>query len=235
MLRENYMELSLNRDNKLEVGTELRNASTTVNESLDNAINTGLMKMDLKDNMITKIKNGFSNEKTRSLISDTINTALKAVLKNTIGMKARTFDNFRNLGKAIRDSNLKSGLKSVLNIGVDSIKGIPTGVKSIMREGIDLILGDTFDDELQKVMTKNKNTLSRINKKCDEFEKAFSNNNEKDMKKYVNAISKDLDKISLISNTIDRGKEIVNRYELMKNKGSTELSSIECELCAKLA
>ena len=235
MLRENYMELSLNRDNKLEVSTELRNASTTVNESLDNAINTGLMKMDLKDNMITKIKNGFSNEKTKSLISDTINTALKAVLKNTIGMKARTFDNFRNLGKAIRDSNLKSGLKSVLNIGVDSIKGIPTGVKSIVREGIDLILGDTFDDELQKVMTKNKNTLSRINKKCDEFEKAFSNNNEKDMKKYVNAISKDLDKISLISNTIDRGKEIVNRYELMKNKGSTELSSIERELCATLA
>ena len=46
------MELSLNRDNKLEVSTELRNASTTVNESLDNAINTGLMKMDLKDNMI---------------------------------------------------------------------------------------------------------------------------------------------------------------------------------------
>ncbi len=229
------MELSLNRDNKLEVSTELRNASTTVNESLDNAINTGLMKMDLKDNMITKIKNGFSNEKTKSLISDTINTALKAVLKNTIGMKARTFDNFRNLGKAIRDSNLKSGLKSALNIGIDSIKGIPTGVKSIVREGIDLILGDTFDDELQKVMTKNKNTLSRINKKCDEFEKAFSNNNEKDMKKYVNAISKDLDKISLISNTIDRGKEIINRYELMKNKGSTELSSIECELCAKLA
>ncbi len=229
------MELSLNRDNKLEVSTELRNASTTVNESLDNAINTGLMKMDLKDNMITKIKNGFSNEKTKSLISDTINTALKAVLKNTIGMKARTFDNFRNLGKAIRDSNLKSGLKSALNIGIDSIKGIPTGVKSIVREGIDLILGDTFDDELQKVMTKNKNTLSRINKKCDEFEKAFSNNNERDMKKYVNAISKDLDKISLISNTIDRGKEIINRYELMKNKGSTELSSIERELCAKLA
>ena len=228
------MELSLNRDNKLEVSTELRNASTTVNESLDNAINTGLMKMDLKDNMITKIKDGFSNEKTKSLISDTINTALKAVLKNTIGMKARTFDNFRNLGKAIRDSDLKSGLKSALNIGVDSIKGIPTGVKSIVREGIDLILGDTFDDELQKVMTKNKNTLSRINKKCDEFEKA-SNNNEKDMKKYVNAISKDLDKISLISNTIDRGKEIINRYELMKNKGSTELSSIERELCAKLA
>lgn len=229
------MELILNRDNKLEIGTELRNASTTVNESLNNAIDTGLKKMELQDNIITKIKNGFSSAKTKGLISDTIDSALKAVLKNTMGVKARTVDNFKNLGKAIRDSNLKAGLKSVLNIGVDSVKGIPSSVKSIVREGIDLILGDTFDDELQKVMTKNKNTLSRINKKCDEFEKAFSTNNEKDMKKYVNSISKDLDKISLISNTIDRGKEIVNRYELMKNKGSTELSSIERELCAKLA
>lgn len=235
MLRKNYMELTLNRDNKLEIGTELRNASTTVNESLNNAIDSGLKKMDLKDNIITKIKNGFSSEKTKGLISDTIDSALKTVLKNTMGVKARTVDNFKNLGKAIRDSNLKAGLKSVLNIGVDSIKGIPSSVKSVVREGIDLILGDTFDDELQKVMTKNKNTLSRINKKCDEFEKAFSANNEKDMKKYVNSISKDLEKISLISNTIDRGKEIINRYELMKNKGSTELSSIERELCAKLA
>ena len=43
-----------------------------------------------------------------------------------------------------------------------------------------------------------------------------------------------LEKISLISQTVDRGREILNKYELMKNKGSTELSSIEQELCMKL-
>ena len=57
---------------------------------------------------------------------------------------------------------------------------------------------------------------------------------EKSMKKHANSISKELEKISLISQTIDRGKEIVNRYELMKNKGSTELTSIEQELCKQL-
>lgn len=228
------MELNLNKDNKLIDNTELSNAATTVNESLNNAINTELGKMNLQDNVITKVKNGLNNEKTKGLISSTIDGALKAVLKSTMNVKARTVNNFKDLGKAIRDSNLKNGLKSALKIGVDSIKGIPTSVKKVVRDGVDLILGDTFDNELQKVMTKNKNTLSRIDKKCNEFEKAFSSNNEKDMKKYANSISKDLDKISLISNTVDRGKEIVNRYELIKNKGSTELSSIERELCEKL-
>ena len=78
------------------------------------------------------------------------------------------------------------------------------------------------------------NTLTRINSKCDNFEKAFLKNDEKGMKKYVEGISKDLEKVSLISKTIDRGKEILNRYELMKNKGSTELSSIEQELLKKI-
>ena len=75
---------------------------------------------------------------------------------------------------------------------------------------------------------------NKIDKKCDNFEKALEENNEKDMKKYANGISKDLEKISLISQTVDRGREILNKYELMQNKGSTELSSIEQELCMKL-
>ena len=79
-------------------------------------------------------------------------------------------------------------------------------------------------------MVKQKNTLARIDKKCNEFDKALENNDEKNMKKYANSINKDLEKISLISSTIDRGKEIVNKYELMKNKGSTELNSVEQEL-----
>ena len=83
------MELSLNRDNKLEVSTELRNASTTVNESLDNAINTGLMKMDLKDNMITKIKDGFSNEKTKSLILLMLRNLMIILVKQNILKKKK--------------------------------------------------------------------------------------------------------------------------------------------------
>lgn len=228
------MELDLFRNNSIDISDTIKNATTTVSETFNNVLDKGLAKLDVEEGFLDKIKNGLEKFDIKKVASDTIDTALKSTLKTVAGVKAKTVDTLQDLGKAIRDADLKGGLKSVINIGIDSIKGIPSSIKNVVTDGIDLILGDTFDDELKKVMTKQKNTLSRIDKKCDEFEKALTENDEKSMKKYANAISKELEKISLISQTIDRGKEIVNRYELMKNKGSTELTSIEQELCKQL-
>lgn len=228
------MELELNRSNILDIGDSLKNATSTVNEAFNNALDKGLNNLNLDDGILSKVKSGLEKFDIKKVASDTIDTALKSTLKTVAGLKAKTVDNLKDLGKAIRDSNLKGGLRSVLNIGIDSIKGIPSSVKKVISSGIDLVLGDTFDDELKRVMTKQKNTLSRINNKCDSFEKALNENDEKGMKKYANSISKELEKVSLISETIDRGKEIVNMYELMKNKGSTELNSMEKELCKQL-
>lgn len=229
------MELSLNRGIDLNMSDAVKNATTTVNQAFNNALDKGMDKLDLDNGVISKIKEGFKKFNIKEVASNTIDTAMKSTLKSIAGIKAKTVDNIKDLGKAIRDSNLKAGLKSVINIGVDSMKGIPTVAKKIVKNGVDLILGETFDDELKRVMTTNKNTLSRLNQKCENFEKAFKNNDEKGMKKYVNGISKDLEKISLISETINRGKEILNRYELMKNKGSTQLSQVEQELLKQLA
>lgn len=229
------MELDLFRENSVDFGNVIKNATSTVSETFNNALDKGLNQLDVEENFLDKIKNGLEKFDIKKVAVDTIDAALKSTLKTVAGVKAKTVDMMQDLGKAIRDSDLKGGLKNVLNIAVDSIKGIPSSIKKVAIDGIDLILGDTFDDELKKIMTKQKNTLSRIDKKCDEFEKALSENDEKSMKKHANSISKELEKISLISQTIDRGKEIVNRYELMKNKGSIELTSIEQELCKQLS
>jgi len=229
------MELELNRGINLEVSDAVKNATSTVSEAFQNAFHKGVNNLNLESNVLTKVKEGMKKFDLKEVASKTIDTAMKTTLKSVAGVKAGTINNLKDLGKAIRDSNLKGGLKSVINMGVDSIKGIPSSVKKILKDGTDLILGDTFDDELQKVMVKQKNTLSRINKKCDSFENAFQLNDEKNMKKYVESISKDLGKITLISETINRGKEIINRYELMKNKGSTELSQVEQELLKQIS
>ena len=228
------MELELTKNNILDVSDNIRNASTLVSTAFNNSLDKGLNNMGLGESMLDKIKKGFEKINIKDVASKTIDTAMKITLKAATGIKAKTVDSLKDSGKAIRDCDLKSGLKGVLNIGIGAIKGIPTSIKNVVKDGVDLILGDTFDNELQKVMVKEKNTLTRIDKKCNEFEKAFTENNEKDMKKYANGISKDLEKISLVSKTIDRGKEIVNRYELIKNKGSTELNSIEQELVKML-
>lgn len=225
------MELELTKGLDLDVSDSIRNAVSTVSSTFNRVIDKGLDTLNLEDGMLSKVKKGLEKFDVKKVAADTIDTALKSTLKTVAGVKASTVNSLKDLGKAIRDCDLKGGLKSVVNIGVDSIKGIPSSIKNVVKDGVDLLLGDTFDDELQKVMTKQKNTLGRIDKKCNEFDKAFDAKDEKGMKKYAESISKELEKISLISATIDRGRSIVNKYELMKNKNSTELTSVEQELC----
>lgn len=229
------MELEITRNNDISVDDSILNAASTVKEAFNNTLDKGLNNLNVEAGMLDKVKEGLKKVNVKEVASNTIDTALKSTLKMAVGAKAKTVDTFKNIGKAIRDCDLKEGLKNVVHLGVDAIKGIPTSIKNVVKDGVDLVLGDTFDDELQKVMVKQKNTLSRLDKKCDNFEKALNDNNEKDMKKYIKGINSDLEKISLISNTIDRAKGILNQYELMQNKGSTELNSIEQELCKKLA
>lgn len=229
------MELELTKNNEINVDDNILNATSTVKEAFNNTLDKSIDNLDVDEGMLGKIKSGIKKVNIKEVASDTIDTALKTSLKMVAGVKAKTIDSVKNLGKAIRDCDLKEGLKNVVHLGVDAIKGIPTSVKNVVKNGIDLALGDTFDNELQEVMVKQKNTLSRLDKKCDNFEKAFKDNDEKAMKKYVKGINTDLEKISLISSTIDRAKGILNQYELMQNKGSTELDPIEQELCNKLA
>lgn len=228
------MELELTKSMNMDFMDNIKNAVSTVTETFNNSVNEGLKKMNLKDGLFSNVKEGLEKFNLKEVAADTIDTALKSSLKSVAGVKAKTVDSLQEIGKAIRDCDLKGGLKEVLNIGIDSIKSIPTSIKNVVKDGVDLILGDTFDNELQKVMVKQKNTLNRIDKKCNEFDKALENGDEKAMKKYAESISKELEKISLISTTIDRGRGIVNQYELMKNKNSTELTSVEQELCAML-
>lgn len=229
------MELTLNRGLELPVSDAVKNATTTVTEAFDNAVAKGVEGLSLENGILAKVKEGFQKFNLKDVASQTIDTAMKTTLKSVAGMKAKTVDNIKDIGKAIRDSNLKAGLKGVINIAVDHMKGIPTAAKSVVKSGVDLILGETFDDELKRVMTTNKNTLSRIDAKCKSFEEALQKNDEKGMKKYANGIAKDLEKISLISETINKGKEVVNRYALMQNKGSTQLSQVEQELLQKIS
>lgn len=228
------MNLEILKDKEIVIDDNIKNATSTIEQTFNNAFDKTVQNADDGSDWFSKIKNGIEKVNVKKVASDAIDTVVKGTLKTVTGMKAKTIDSLQDLGKSIRNSDIKGVLKNTINIGVDNIKTLPIAVKKAINGLVDLTLGDTFDNELDKVMTKQKKTLNRIDKKCDNFDKALLENNEKDMKKYANSISKDLEKISLISETIDRGKNIVNQYELMKNKGSIALSTIEQELCKQL-
>ena len=229
------MNLELVKNDALNISDSIKNATTTVNQVFNNVFDKGMNNLSLDSKILSKVKDGLKNVNIKEIASKTIDTTMKSFLKGAANLKAGTVDSIKDFIKSVRDSNVKGALRSAIKVSVDQIKGIPTSAKKVVKDGIDLVLGDTFDDELKKVMTTQKNTLSRINKKCDEFDKALKANDEKALKKYANSISKDLEKISLISDTINRGKEVLNKYKLMQNKGSTELNEVEQELLQKIS
>ena len=70
-----------------------------------------------------------------------------------------------DIASRLKDGNLKEGLDAGLDIVIGALK-VPTTAKTLLKSGKSLILDQVFEDELKTVMTKQKNTISRINKKC---------------------------------------------------------------------
>lgn len=179
------------------------------------------------------IRQGIKNFDFKTLAGNAIEMVLKTTLKS-MGMQTSTFNSLKDIGQAIKNSDIKKALSGVLDIGVNSLKGVPTTVKSFLKSSKNLILENIFEDELKKVMTKQKNTISRLNKKCSSFEEALNKQDMKEMDKLAKSIKTDLDKVIPIRDVILKSNETLNIYNLIKNKGSYELTNEELELCKKL-
>ena len=107
-------------------------------------------------------------------------------------------------------------------------------IKTIIREGKNFILEQTMGDELKSLMKKQQNTISRINKKCTQMEEAFKSNDVKTLDRLAKTLKSDVEKVMPIQEVINKGVNMINRYELFKNKNGTELSNTELEICQKL-
>ena len=83
-------------------------------------------------------------------------------------------------------------------------------------------------------MKKQQNTISRINKKCTQMEEAFKSNDVKTLDRLAKTLKSDVEKVMPIQEVINKGVNMINRYELFKNKNGTELSNTELEICQKL-
>ncbi len=228
------LELEKGKDFFDVTAKENQNIIEGVSEAFSNAVSKGIENVDIaleyKDIVKTETKKTDFKKIGRNVGEAALRIGAKA-----IGINTTTFDNTKDLIEALRAGNVKEGLASALDIGIDLFKGVPSAAKKLIKASKNEILGVNLEDEFTKIMEKQKNTISRLNKKCDKFDEALDKSDEKEMKKQVRLIKNDLDKVMLIENTISRARGIVNKYELMQNKNQEQLSSIEKELCEKLA
>ena len=230
---DKVLELNLEKNNEIILTEESKNIFTNVADAFSNAVNKIGDIIEIPDKYKDIVKDGIEKFDFKGIANDVTETALKSGMKS-MGMKVSTFNDIKGVLEAIKEGDLKKGLSEGIDLAISVLK-IPSTVKNTIKSGKTLILDRAFEDELKTVMEKQKNTISRINKKCDQIEKAISENDVKTVERISKTLKSDLNKVMPIERVIQRGKQILNECELYKNKNNKELSQIEVELCKKLA
>lgn len=230
---DKVLELNLEKNNEVVLTEESKNIFENVADAFSNVVNKIENVIEIPDKYKDVVKESISKFDFKGVANAATETALRSGMKS-LGMKVSTFDDIKGVFEAIKEGDLKKGLSEGIDLAVSLLK-IPSSVKNTIKSGKTLILDKAFEDELKTVMEKQKNTISRINKKCDQIEKAIEENDEKTIERISKTLKTDLNKVMPIENVIQRGKKILNECELYKNKENKELSQTEIELCQKLA
>ena len=229
----NTLTLDLNTQKEITLDKQSVNIFENIGTAFSNAVKKGSELINFPDNLGETVKNGLEKINLKEIGASAVENALKTGMKS-LGMKTSTFNNLKDIVNAVKEGNLKGGLESGLDIAINLLK-VPTTAKTFLKSGKNLILDNVFEDELKTIMTKQKNTISRINKKCIQIEEAFKNNDTKTLDKVAKTLKMDLEKVMPIQELIERGHSTLNKYNLYKNKGGAELTQMEQELCEKLA
>lgn len=223
------LSLDLNKEKEISLGEQAGNILSNISNAFSNAVKKGTELIDFPDNLGESVKQGLEKIDLKEIGASAVESALKSGMKS-LGMKASTFNSLKNIFDAVKEGDLKKGLASGLNVVISSLK-VPTTAKTLLKNGKNLILDQVFDDELKTLMTKQKNTISRINKKCVQMEDAFKIDDKKTLDRVAKTLKTDLEKVMPIKDVIDKGNSILNRYQLYKSKGTTAITETEKELC----
>ncbi len=229
----NILSLELDKGKEITLEEQAGNILNNISDAFSNAVKKGAEKINFPDNLGEKVKEGLEKIDLKEIGSSVAENALKAGMKS-LGIKTGTFNSIKNIFDAVKEGDLKNGLSSGLNIVISALK-IPTTAKTLLKNGKNLILDQFFEDELKTIMTKQKNTISRINKKCIQMEEAFKTNDTKTLDRVAKTLKSDLKKVMPIQEVITKGNTVLNKYQLYKNKDTIGLTKTEEELCEKLA
>lgn len=231
------MQLELTKNNELSLENTMpaiKSAVTTVSTAFDNAFDKGIDKIKLDKGLLDQVKDFFKKYDIKGKAKETIVDIAKDTAASFLKTPGKILKGIKETYDELCEQDYKGALKVVIDTAVDCSSKLPKVAKEAVKAGTELILGDTFTKEIDRIRKNQSNALERIDNKCTKFEEAFNLNNMADMKKFVEDIKRDMKKIDVVTEVIDRAREVINRYQLVKAKGSTELSPAERELCAQI-
>lgn len=117
------------------------------------------------------------------------------------------------------DGNLKEAIKVSSDTAIDKIPVLDSTSKLAIKKVKNAVIDKTIDSEKYEIINKQTKILNRISKNCDDFSKALNQKEADTIKKKAASIKKDLKEILPIRETINRAQNMLDQYELWKNKG----------------
>lgn len=184
-------------------------------KTLEKNIADEVEKLNFEKSVWEKI----SKSKFKDIVKVAIEAVLKGVLKKKFNINYKTFDEAKEVIKNAMDGNLKEAIKSSSDIAVDKIPAIDSTSKLAIKRVKNAVIDKTIDSEKYEIINKQTKVLNRISKNCDELDEALNLNEIETIKKKATAIKKDLKEILPIRETINRAQNVLDQYELWKNKG----------------
>jgi len=227
------MELGLMLQNNLNSEKQNKFLEGALGKAINLALDVGLQMLlpDGIEDAVIGVKNTILKEGVSGAIGNVIDIG-----KRALGMQTENMQNISEVKSVIEkggiineasklvDTLLKNAEKNNM-ISTDAIKAIKSG-KNILVDNIKMNIQNTLEWQDIKV--------EDLNKYCKDWTSAYKAQNLTKMESEFNKIQKTMEIIVPLENCIKKAKEIENLHNVIKSKGSFELTEDELNLTKKL-
>ena len=141
----------------------------------------------------------------------------------------KTEEYFKNQMSKCIDKNIKESLKN---------KEISPDTARMLQENKNNLLDKNYENIINKLYKENEINISKLNKQCDNWEKAYGNNDIDKMNKAIGKINDTINKVLNVDELLERASSIKIQNTLLKEKtktGENKLTDLEIELSKKFS
>lgn len=236
---ENINELSNKLSSKLElINIQDNFMKSTIGQIVNSAVDIGLKTMlpDYIENEVIEVKDSLM----QGGLKEGLNTAIEKTIE--FGKKALGLDNTTELTsinqakETIEKGNLISNISNNINSVLDKMlksQEISQGTVNNIKNKEDVVL-DNINANVEVEFSKEQKALEKIEKYISNWEKSYLKKDLEGLTKEYDKIQKQIKNIMPIRNIIDNINKIENIHKLIENDEKFDFNKMYLDLAEKL-
>ena len=238
-------DIDISIENTNEIGKEIvseKEQNSFLQSTLGKVINTGvdiglraILPNFLEDTVID-VKNALMGQGLKEGINTAINGAIN-IGKSAMGIFTGNFESISQAQTAIKKGGLLDTVSTIMdNVLKTSTKNglINSKTSKLIKKGKNVII-DNISTNIEESFLSQIKSIEKIGKYTKNWEQSYNNRDVEGMKKEYKKIQAQMSEIMPLQSTLKQVSKIENIQNLIKNKGSMELTQEEIELAEKLA